>query len=61
MSRSRMPWLADAELQRAATHKWQSLGDEPSYSCGIVYLPPGGRRLTLARYNGPNHLPGWLR
>ena len=33
----------------------QNLRDGPSYSCGIVYLPPGGPKLTLARYNGPNH------
>ena len=40
---------------RFLIYQRQSLRDEPSYSCGIVYLPPGGPRLTLARYNGPNH------
>lgn len=38
-----------------------SLRDELSYSCGIVYLPPGAPRLTLARYNGPSHEHGAIR
>ena len=32
--------------------------DAPSFSCGIAYIPPGGPRLTLARYNGSNHRHG---
>ena len=40
---------------RFLIYQRQSLRDEPSYSCGIVYVPPSGPRLTLARYNGPNH------
>ncbi|WP_419949136.1 hypothetical protein [Candidatus Palauibacter sp.] len=45
----------DRRQLRFLIYQRQSLRDEPSYSCGIVYLPPGGPRLTLARYNGPNH------
>ena len=36
----------------------QSLVDECDFSCGISYLPRGGQRLTLARYNGPSHIHG---
>ena len=36
----------------------QSLIDDSDFSCGIVYLPEGGRRLTLARYNGSSHRHG---
>ncbi len=33
----------------------QNILDGKDFSCGIAYLPPGGSRLTLARYNGPSH------
>ncbi len=36
----------------------ENLRDELNYSCGIVYAPVGGPRLTLARYNGSNHVHG---
>ena len=36
----------------------QNLRDERDFSCGIAYIPKGGRRLTLARYNGPSHRHG---
>ena len=36
----------------------QSLADDNDFSCGIAYLPHGGARLTLARYNGPSHIHG---
>lgn len=36
----------------------QNLHDERDFSCGIAYIPKGGRRLTLARYNGPSHRHG---
>ena len=36
----------------------QNESDENDFSCGIAYIPPGGRRLTLGRYNGPSHLHG---
>ena len=36
----------------------QNLEDEQDFSCGIAYLPRGGQRLTLARYNGPSHEHG---
>ena len=29
-------------------------------SCGIAYLPQGGSRLTLARYNGSSHVHGGI-
>ena len=46
---------------RFLIYQRQSLQDGLSYSCGIVYLPPGGPRLTLARYNGPSHQHGEIR
>jgi len=36
----------------------QSLREEDDFSCGIALLPLGGKRLTLARYNGPSHEHG---
>ena len=36
----------------------QNLADPDDFSCGIMYLPPGGSSLTLARYNGPGHEHG---
>ena len=33
----------------------QNIRDNRDFSCGIAYLPHGGSRLTLARYNGPSH------
>ena len=36
----------------------QSLREQDDFSCGIALLPPGGKRLTLARYNGPSHEHG---
>ncbi len=36
----------------------QSVIDDHDFSCGIALLPPGGARLTLARYNGPSHIHG---
>ena len=44
----------DDRQLRFLIYQRQSLRDDPSYSCGIVYLPPSGPNLTLARYNGPN-------
>ena len=52
---------ADGREHRFLVYQRQSLRDEPSYSCGIVYLPPGGPKLTLARYNGPSHVHGRIR
>ena len=51
----------DGRQLRFLIYQRQSLRDEPSYSCGIAYLPPSGPRLTLARYNGPNHRHGDIR
>ena len=36
----------------------QSEHDCDDFSCGIAFLPLGGARLTLARYNGPSHIHG---
>ncbi len=41
-----------------AIYQRQSMHDETDFSCGIAFLPPGGTRLTLARYNGPSHIHG---
>lgn len=43
---------------RFAVYQRQSEQDERDFSCGIAYLPRGGSRLTLARYNGPSHVHG---
>ena len=51
----------DGRQHRFLIYQRESLRDKPSYSCGIVYLPPGGPRLTLARYNGPSHQHGDIR
>jgi len=32
----------------------QNLNDRYDFSCGIRYLPPGGKNLSLARYDGPS-------
>ena len=39
----------------------QSELDDSAFSCGIAFRPPGGVRLTLARYNGPNHTHGDIK
>ena len=36
----------------------QNIQDEQNFSCGVAFLPIGGSRLTLARYNGPSHQHG---
>ncbi len=43
-----------------AIYQRQSMHDESDFSCGIAFLPPGGARLTLARYNGPSHIHGQI-
>ena len=43
---------------RFAIYLRQNLRDANDFSCGIAYLPLGGTRLTLARYNGPSHVHG---
>ena len=40
---------------RFLVYQRMSLRDVHNYSCGIIYLPQNGSRLTLARYNGANH------
>ena len=52
---------ADGEQLRFLIYQRQSLHDRLNYSCGIVYLIPGGVWLTLARYNGANHPHGDIR
>ncbi len=36
----------------------QNLVDPSDFSCGIAYVPISGKRVTLARYNGPSHEHG---
>ena len=43
------------ENLRFEVYQRQNIQDEQDFSCGIAFLPPGGSRLTLARYNGPSH------
>lgn len=43
---------------RFEVYQRQNDSDENDFSCGIAYIPPGGRRLTLSRYNGPSHVHG---
>ena len=43
---------------RFTVYQRQSEQDERDFSCGIAYLPRGGRSLTLARYNGSSHVHG---
>ena len=42
-------------VHRFEIYQRQNLRDDKDFSCGIAYLPHGGSRLTLARYNGPSH------
>ena len=49
--------VGDGEA-RFSVYQRQNLRDEHDFSCGIAFLPPGGQRLTLARYNGPSHRHG---
>ena len=44
------------ETSRFQIYLRQSEADVNDFSCGIAYLPIGGSRLTLARYNGPSHI-----
>ena len=44
------------EETRFSIYQRQSELDDSDFSCGIAFLPPGGTRLTLARYNGPSHI-----
>ncbi len=44
------------EAARFEVYQRQNESDEEDFSCGIAYIPPGGRRLTLGRYNGPSHI-----
>ncbi|WP_395599044.1 hypothetical protein AB4P95_11590 [Pseudomonas sp. A1437] len=34
----------------------QNLMDGNAYSCGLIYHPPSGEKVTLIRYNGSNHV-----
>ena len=49
----------DGEM-RFLFYQRQSELDDKDFSCGIAFLPPGGARLTLARYNGPSHIHGGI-
>ena len=43
---------------RFEVYQRQNESEGNDFSCGIAYIPTGGRRLTLARYNGPSHVHG---
>lgn len=47
-----------SEESRFEIYQRQNVRDTEDFSCGIAYLPLGGSRLTLARYNGPGHVHG---
>jgi hypothetical protein len=34
----------------------QNLIDDQAFSCGLIYHPAGGEKVTLVRYNGSNHV-----
>ena len=36
----------------------QSMADETDFSCGLALIQPGGRSLSLVRYNGSSHRHG---
>ncbi len=46
------------DATRFEVYQRQNESDEDDFSCGIAYIPLGGRRLTLGRYNGPSHIHG---
>ena len=46
------------ESVRFSIYQRQNVHDDSDFSCGIVYIPRVGARLTLARYNGPSHRHG---
>ena len=50
--------IGGSDETRFQVYLRQSLADDDDFSCGIAYLPHGGARLTLARYNGPSHIHG---
>ena len=50
--------MGENQNNRFGIYLRQNLRDANDFSCGIAYLPLGGTRLTLARYNGPSHAHG---
>ena len=50
--------IAGSDETRFYVYQRQNLADEKDFSCGIVFIPRGVGRLTLARYNGPSHIHG---
>ena len=53
--RANIPTSAGEAVYLFEIYQRQNIRDNEDFSCGIAYLPPGGSRLTLARYNGPSH------
>lgn len=49
---------AGDDASRFEIYQRQNESDDNDFSCGIAFIPPGGRRLTLGRYNGPSHIHG---
>ena len=58
LSRSFKAVGTDNEQFRFEIYQRQNLLDNSDYSCGIAYISLDGSRLTLARYNGPEHQHG---
>ena len=46
------------ENRRFEIYQRENIRDDQDFSCGIAFIPIGGSRLTLARYNGPSHPHG---
>ena len=46
------------DATRFEVYQRRNDSDANDFSCGISYIPLGGRRLTLGRYNGPSHIHG---
>lgn len=49
---------SETERGHYEIYQRENIRDPLDYSCGIVYLPLDGTRLTLARYNGSGHEHG---
>lgn len=49
---------ANGQECRFSIYLRENIRDVANYSCGILYLPRGATKLTLARYNGSNHKHG---
>lgn len=48
----------DDDNFRFRLYQRQSMADEKDFSCGLALIQPGGRSLSLVRYNGSSHAHG---